>query len=343
MDNRKKNIIYSAVLLVSILIVWLYRKNDVSEPIKVEGKTMGTTYHVTYFDSKNRDFKTSIDSLLVVVNKSINNYDSTSEVSRFNRSKAGIAINLPYFFPPVEKAKEIFQASDGAFDPTVMPLVNAWGFGAGKQINPDSAQIDSIKTFVGFDKVQFRKDSIWKSEPRVQLDFGGIGQGFGADVITDFLRAKGVSNMLVELGGEGMAVGKNIKTGKSWEIGILDPNSTYENQFFKAYISLRDKSFTTSGNYFNYREIDGKKYSHTIDPDTGFPAQHAILSASIFATDCTTADAWGTAMMVMGHEKAIELVKKHPELDVLLMYSNAEGKVETFMTPGIQSFVKLEP
>ncbi|HZB13676.1 MAG TPA: FAD:protein FMN transferase [Chryseolinea sp.] len=343
MDNRKKNIIYSAVLLVSILIVWLYRKNDVSEPIKVEGKTMGTTYHVTYFDSKNRDFKSSIDSLLVVVNKSINNYDSTSEVSRFNRSKAGIAINLPYFFPPVEKAKEIFQASDGAFDPTVMPLVNAWGFGAGKQINPDSAQIDSIKTFVGFEKVQFTKDSIWKSEPRVQLDFGGIGQGYGADVITDFLRAKGVSNMLVELGGEGMAVGKNIKTGKSWEIGILDPNSTYENQFFKAYISLRDKSFTTSGNYFNYREIDGKKYSHTIDPDTGFPAQHAILSASIFATDCTTADAWGTAMMVMGHEKAIELVKKHPELDVLLMYSNAEGKVETFMTPGIQSFVKLEP
>ena len=343
MDNRKKNIIYSAVLFISILIVWLYRKNDVAEPIKVEGKTMGTTYHVTYFDNQNRDFKSSIDSLLAVVNKSINNYDSTSEVSRFNRSKAGIAISLPYFFPPVEKAKQIFQASDGAFDPTVMPLVNAWGFGAGKQINLDSAQIDSIKTFVGFDKVKFTKDSIWKSEPRVQLDFGGIGQGYGADVITDFLRAKGISNILVELGGEGMAVGKNIKTGKSWEIGILDPNSTYENQFFKAYISLKDKSFTTSGNYFNYREIDGKKYSHTIDPDTGFPAQHAILSASIFATDCTTADAWGTAMMVMGHEKAIELVKKHPELDVLLMYSNAEGKVETFMTPGIQSFVKLEP
>ena len=117
-----------------------------------------------------------------------------------------------------------------------MPLVNAWGFGAGKRINPDSAQVDSIKTFVGFEKVRFTKDSIWKSDPRVQLDFGGIGQGYGADVITDFLRSKGISNMLVELGGEGMAVGKNLKTGKSWEIGILDPNSTYENQFFKAYV-----------------------------------------------------------------------------------------------------------
>ena len=343
MDNRKKNIIYSSILFITILIVWLYRKNQVSEPVKVEGKTMGTTYHITYFDKNNRDFKNSIDSLLVVVNKSINNYDSTSEVSQFNQSKEGITIKLPYFFPPVEKSREIFQASGGAFDPTVMPLVNAWGFGAGKRINPDSAQVDSIKTFVGFEKVRFTKDSIWKSDPRVQLDFGGIGQGYGADVITDFLRSKGITNMLVELGGEGMAVGKNLKTGKSWEIGILDPNSTYENQFFKAYVALTDKSFTTSGNYFNYREINGKKYSHTIDPETGFPAQHAILSASIFTTDCATADAWGTALMVMGHEKAIELLKNHPELEVILMYSNAEGKVDTFITPGIQPFVKLEP
>ena len=343
MDNRKKNIIYSSILFISILIVWLYRKNQVSEPVKVEGKTMGTTYHITYFDKKNRDFKNSIDSLLIVVNKSINNYDSTSEVSQFNQSKEGITIELPYFFPPVEKSREIFQASGGAFDPTVMPLVNAWGFGAGKQINPDSAQVDSIKTFVGFEKVRFTKDSISKSDPRVQLDFGGIGQGYGADVITDFLRSKGISNMLVELGGEGMAVGKNLKTSKSWEIGILDPNSTYENQFFKAYVALTDKSFTTSGNYFNYREINGKKYSHTIDPETGFPAQHAILSASIFTTDCATADAWGTALMVMGHEKAIELLKNHPELEVILMYSNAEGKVDTFITPGILPFVKLEP
>jgi FAD:protein FMN transferase len=343
MDNRKKNIIYSAVLFIAILIVWLYRKDQIPEPVKVEGKTMGTTYHITYFDKNNRGFKNSIDSLLVVVNKSINNYDSTSEVSRFNRSKGGMTIKLPYFFPPIEKSKEISQASNGAFDPTVMPLVNAWGFGAGRQINPDSAQVDSIKTFVGFEKVQFTKDSIGKSDPRVQLDFGGIGQGYGADVITDFLKTKGITNMLVELGGEGMAVGKNLKTGERWQIGILDPNSTYENQFFKAYVSLTDKSFTTSGNYFNYHEINGKKYSHTIDPETGFPAQQAILSASIFTTDCTTADAWGTAFMVMGHEKAIELVKKHPELEVLLMYSDAEGKVATFMTPGIQPFIKLEP
>lgn len=347
MDNRKKNIIYSLLLFLAIFAVYMFRRNQgktiIQEPVKVEGKTMGTTYHITYFDIKQRNFKSSIDSLLIVVNKAINNYDPNSAVSQFNQNNKGIAITLPYFFPPIQKSREVFEASNGAFDPTVMPLVNAWGFGAGKQINPDSAQVDSIKTFVGFNKIQFTKDSITKSDPRVQLDFGGIGQGYGADVITDFLKSKGITNMLVELGGEGMAVGKNLKTGKSWEIGILDPNSTYENQFFKAYVSLSDKSFTTSGNYFNYREINGKKYSHTMDPGTGFPAQQPILSASIFATDCITADAWGTAIMVMGHEKAIELIKDHTELEVLLLYSSPDGKMETYITPGIRPFVKLEP
>lgn len=343
MDNRKKNIIYSIILFAGISAVWWYRGTKTMDAIKVDGKTMGTTYHVTYFDHNKRNFKNAIDSLLVLVNKSINNYDSTSEVSRFNRSERGSKIMLPYFFSPVEKADEVFRASKGAFDPTVMPLVNAWGFGPGRRIDPDSLQVDSLKAFVGFNRIRFSKDSVIKLDPRVQLDFGGIGQGYGADVITDFLKSKGITDMLVELGGEGMAVGTNVKSGKPWEIGILDPNSTYENQFFKAYVSLTDKSFTTSGNYFNYHEIDGKKYSHTIDPGTGFPARRAILSASIFTTDCITADAWGTAMMVMGHEKAIELVNTHPELDVILIYSNAEGKMETFITEGIKPFVKLEP
>lgn len=343
MTNRDKNILYSITLLLAILAVWMYRKKDVFEPVKVEGRTMGTTYHITYFDKNERDFKNAIDSLLVVVNRSINNYDSTSEVSRFNQSKKGVAIQYPYFYPPLKKSHEVFEASGGAFDPTVMPLVNAWGFGAGKQLTLDSSRVDSIKAYVGFEKIKYTEDSVLKSEPNIQLDFGGIGQGYGADVITGFLSSKGVANMLVELGGEGMAVGKNLKTGKPWEIGILDPNSTYERQFFKAYVSLTDKSFTTSGNYFNYHIIDGNKYSHTIDPETGYPAQRALLSASIFTTDCITADAWGTAMMVMGHEKAIELVNSHPEIDVLLIYTNSEGKMETFLTPGIRPFVKLEP
>lgn len=342
MDYRKRNIIYSLILFVAVFGVWLFRKNKAVVPMKVEGRTMGTTYHIIYFDDDKRNFKAAIDSILVVVNKSINNYDSTSEVSAFNRSKTGIAPALPYFIPPLRKSKEVFQASGGAFDPTVLPLVNAWGFGAGKRMKVDSAKVDSILAYVGYDKVKITEDSVSKSHPNIQLDFGGIGQGYGADVITDFLKSKGIEHMLVEVGGEGMAVGKNLASGNPWQIGILDPNSTYENQFFKAYVSLTDRSFTTSGNYFNYHEVDGKKYSHTIDPNTGFPARRALLSASIFAKNCLTADIWGTALMVLGHEKAIQVMSKFPEMDIILFYTGDSGKIETYISPGIQQYVTLE-
>src|SRR5690606_30621377 len=190
MDYRKRNIIYSLILFVAVFGVWLFRKNKEVVPMKVEGRTMGTTYHIIYFDEHKRNFKSAIDSILLVVNKSINNYDSTSEVSAFNRSKTGIVPELPYFIPPLQKAKEVFQASGGAFDPTVLPLVNAWGFGAGKRMTMDSARVDSILAYVGYDKVKITEDSVSKSHPNIQLDFGGIGQGYGADVVTEFLKSK---------------------------------------------------------------------------------------------------------------------------------------------------------
>lgn len=343
MSIRTKNIVYTLVLLTAMAAVWYYRKNQVPPFLQVEGETMATTYHVSYFDLQNRNFKTSIDSLFVLVNKSINNYDSTSEVSRFNRSVDGVEAKLPYLLPVLKTAQKVFTESNGAFDMTVMPLVNAWGFGPTKQAKPDSTKIDSLKALVGFEKITLAENRISKSDPRTQLDFGGIGQGYGADVIADFLKAQGIENMLVELGGEGVAWGTNLKTKKPWEIGILDPNSTRDNQFFKAYASLSNRAFTTSGSYFNYREVDGKKFSHTIDPETGYPVNRALLSATIFSSDCTTADAWGTALMVMGHEKAIELMKQHPELDVLLLYTNAEGKLESYVTDGIKPFVTINP
>jgi len=340
MDYRKKNILYTILLLVSVFAVFLYRKNQ-TVAISIEGNTMGTTYHVTYFDEQRRNFKPTIDSLLGLVNKSINTYDSSSEVSKFNRSKYGIAVRLPYLLPPLRVATEVFKSSQGAFDPTVMPLVNAWGFGPGKVFQMDSARVDSLKQFIGFEKVQLTQDSVMKLDARTQLDFGGIGQGYGADVITEFLKSKGIINMLVELGGEGMACGTNLDTGKPWKIGILDPNSIREKQFFKAYASLSDRSFTTSGNYFNYKEIDGRKYSHTINPETGYPVQREILSASVFTTDCTTADAWATAFMVMGHDRAVEILKQKKDLDAFLVFSTPDGKIETYMTEGISSFIEM--
>lgn len=350
MDNRWKNALYSLLLIVTLISVWRWRGSNklktgalIVEPIRIEGETMGTTYHITYFDDEKRNFKGSIDSLLILVNKSINNYDPESEVSHFNKSKSSFVYSLPYFFPAINKALEVAKASNGAFDPTVMPLVYAWGFGSKKDKPiPTKSQIDSIKLFIGFERVNFNTDSIWKANSKVQLDFGGIGQGYGADVMTDFLKGKGIKNMLVELGGEGMACGINLKSGKPWELGILDPNSKQDSLFFTAYVKLSDRSFTTSGNYFNYRIIDGKKYSHTIDPQTGYQAERAILSSSVFAADASTADAWATAFMVMGHEKAIELLKQHPELDAFFVYTSPVGTIETYYTQGLKDDIELK-
>jgi len=338
--NHYVKTLLSVMLFVFLFFVgWSYSHAWEKKPIRIDGRTMGTTYHITYFDAQARDFKTSVDSLLLLVNRSINTYDSSSEVSLFNSGKA-IKFNLPYFYPVLNKSKEVFDASSGAFDPTVMPLVNAWGFGPAREAMPDSARIDSLKQLVGFTKILFNPDSVWKTDDRIQLDFGGIGQGFGADIITAFLKGKGIKNMLVELGGEGMACGANLKSGKAWELGIVDPNSTHENQFLKAYVSLTDRSYTTAGNYFNYYEIDGRKYAHTIDPATGYPAQNDLLSVSVFSEDCTIADAWDTALMAMGREKAIALLRQHPEIDAFLIFSTPQG-LGTFATEKIAPYLTI--
>ena len=338
MSTRLKNIIYSVLLILAVLAVMQYRKGKSLEVIRLEGKTMGTSYHVTYFDEKGRNFQQSVDSLLILVNRSISTWDTTAEISVFNRSKRGIQFGLPYFIRPLEISALVHAASSGAYDPTVMPLVNAWGFGPKKVSVPDTAEVETVKSFVGFEKIHFDKDSLIKSDKRVQLDFSAIGQGFGADVITDFLKVKGVTDMLVEVGGEGMAVGINKKTGKPWRLGLVNPMKP---ESFIGYITLENKSFSTSGNYFNYREVNGIRYAHTINPITGYPTEHQIMSASVFAENCTLADAWATAFMSMGHEKAIEVLKQHPELEACLIWS-VPGGMERHLTPGLNNMIEFE-
>ena len=337
MTARTKNSIYSLVLIIAVAAVWWWRKQD--KPILIEGKTMGTSYHITYFDEQNRNFKASVDSLLVLVNKCISTWDSTSEISRFNKAHHSIKFELPYFLPPLQVSQKVVSATHGAFDPTVMPLVNAWGFGPKKVQKPDTTEVERVKAFVGFEKLSFNQDSLWKNDPRVQLDFSGIGQGYGADVVTDFLKSKGITNALIEVGGEGMAIGKNIKTERPWTLGLVNPILP---ETYIGYITLENKSFSTSGNYFNYRIVDGRRYSHTIDPATGYPSNKAILSASVFSDDCTTADAWATAIMCMGHEKAIELLKGQPNIGVCLLYSNESGGVERFVSENVAALISFE-
>jgi len=311
-------------------------------PMYIEGRTMGTTYHVTYFDSQNRNFQADIDTILVRINKSISTYDPSSEVSVFNRAGLGLEFRIPYFYQVLEKSKIVYEASGGAFDPTVMPLVNAWGFGPARPMQPTPFQIDSMRSFVGFSKLKFDHHGIRKSDPRTQLDFGGIGQGFAVDVIAEFLKQKGIVHILVELGGEGLALGKNILHDRNWRIGILDPASTENEQRSKLYVAISGMSFTTSGNYFNYREIRGKRYGHTISPFTGYPVEDELLSASVFAKDCATADAWATAFMVMGLKKSIEAVGREKNLDAIFFYAAPDGEIRSYLTPRIQTFLISE-
>lgn len=338
------------MLTVFIFLIFFFfnvifpdKKQPLPEPLVLEGVTMGTTYRVLYFDEpRHRNFGRAVDSILISVNKSISTYDPSSEISRFNRSERGIRTKNFFFCDILKRSKAIYDASDGAFDPTVMPLVNAWGFGPDDSYALSHKKVDSLRRFIGFEKVRISGKKIRKEVAEVQLDMGGIGQGYGADVIFNFLKSKGVSDMLVELGGEGIASGKNLNKDKPWTIGILDPNSTQEKQFFKAYVELDNQSFTTSGNYFNYRIINGRKYGHTIDPASGYPVQHSVLSASVFARDCTTADGLATAFMVMGLEKAIEKTGALTDVEAVFMYADKDGNLKVYITPGIKDQVKLE-
>lgn len=340
MNNRLKNAVYTLILLASLLTVYFVRRSKVEPQLVISGRTMGTTYHIIYFDKEERDFSGPVDSLLTVFNQSVNTYLADSEITTFNTGHS-LRFDLPFFLPVLERSKEIAAASNGAFDPTVMPLVNAWGFGPAQAMHPDSIQIDSILQFVGMEKILFNKDSLWKSDPRVQLDFSAIAKGFGVDVVANFLRGEGITNMFVEIGGEVVTAGSNINEKRPWQVGILDPNSTQDNQRFIAFAELTDKALATSGNYFNYRMEDGKKYSHTIDPATGYPVQREILSASVFAGNCMTADAWATAFMVMGHERAIALLDSLEGVEAFITYSNSDGTIGTYATAGIEGAITL--
>lgn len=340
MNNRARNILYTIFLLASVYVVYTIRKKPDEPRIAFAGRTMGTTYSVIYYDSKERDLQMSVDSLLIAFNQSLNTYLPESEISRFNTGTS-FRFGLSFFYPVLKRSREIYGSTNGAFDPTVMPLVNAWGFGPAEPLHPDTVQVDSILQFVGMDKIRFNEDSVWKDDPRVQLDFSAIAKGYGVDVVAGFLKEKGIKNLFVEIGGEVVTFGTNIGERRPWQVGILDPNSSLDEQWYIAYAQLEDMALATSGNYFNFRVEEGRKFSHTIDPDTGYPVQRTILSASVFADDCMTADAWATAFMVMGEERAIEILNSRDDIKAFLTYSEDDGSVGTFASAGLNDILKL--
>ena len=333
--------------------------------LTVEGKTMGTYYRVTYRDTVDRDFSKEIDSLLVKINSEINTYEPNSTISQFNKTDSVYELGLSFkdyadclsypqtcgkvknrhFYANFLVAKVAHERTRHNFDPTIMPLVNYWGFGytphkAVTQV--DSARVDSLLQFIGFEKVKLIDRNgfavLTKTLPQVQIDFGGTGQGYGIDAVSDYLEWKGISDYLVDIGGESRARGKNPR-GKWWTIGINTPKSEASTTDFTRVIELRNMSVSTSGNYRNFYEVDGQKYSHFISPVTGFPEKNTLLSASLFGKDCLLPDALATGLMVMGVDEAYTLASQLEGIDALFIYSDEAGELQVKYTTGVEDIL----
>ncbi len=337
MKNFKRLLPVFIILL--LLILWLYReKKMIAVEVSLSGNTMGTDYHITYLVKGGADYQQQIDSLLKVWNMSMSTFIPGSEISYFNTHDT-LVYRSKYFYPVLLKSREVYKATGGAFDPTVMPLVNAWGFGPARESMPDSAQVDSILQYIGFDKLDFDATKVWKKKKGIQLDFSAIAKGYGVDVIGNYLLSKGVENYIVEIGGEVRSRGKN-KKDKLWTAGIEDPKVDVLESKITAVLKLNNEAVATSGNYRNYYVKNGKKYSHEINPFTGYPAEQNILSASVIAPDCMTADAFATGFMVLGLDGSLKVLEKRKDLKVYFIYSDAKGNVKTYMSNGVKDMIR---
>lgn len=339
-EYAKKNRVYALLLLATFAAVYLYREYYRPQPpagVAISGETMGTTYSVKYLDPEKRNLQAGIDSVLQVFNQSLSTYIPDSEISRFNREDTFL-FHLPYFLEVLEASKEVYQVSDGAFDPTIGPLARSWGFGPGREKIPDSARVDSLLLLVDFSGIQWDSEKVWKAKKGMMLDFNAIAKGQGVDVVANYLVTQGISDMFVEIGGEIVAKGTN-PSGELWKVGINRPDANADQQSTEAIVQLDNRAIATSGNYRNFRVVDGKKFAHTISPFTGYPVEHSLLSASVFADNCMRADAYATAFMVVGLEKTKEILAADPTLDALLIYADENGEYQIFTTSGIEGYL----
>ena len=319
------------------------------EYLTIKGQTMGTTYTITYENVIKQNLKEEIDSLLVQFNKSVSTYDPTSTISRFNSSTTQFCYSSQedqYLLESLSKALQISEETNGAFDPTIMPLVNFWGFGY-KERNkveiPNQKTIDSLVNLVGYKKlgIMILNDTVCISRdiPNMSIDLSAPAKGHGVDVVASLLSSYGIENFMVEIGGEVVTSGVNSKNDY-WTIGINRPVKGAGIDEIQLPVKLIDRALATSGNYRNYYETGNITYAHIIDPNTGDSRPTDILSASIIADNCLTADAYATACMVLGLEKAKALMSKNKaKVDALFIYVDETNQFKYYYTKGFANYV----
>lgn len=345
-----------SIIAINFLLIVLScnQKESPAKYFEVSGETMGTYYHITFGAQDDYPEQSDIDQWLADLNMALSTYVKNSTISQFNRSDQGISAKelhdeklARYFFDNIFISKEINAKSDGYFDPTVMPLVNYWGFGydhTQELTEIDTQKVDSLKQLVGFNKLKISsgdQPSVSKSDHKVELDFSAVAKGYAIDIVSRILEDSfSIRNYLVDIGGESRAKGVNSQ-GNIWRIGISEPmeNSPFNN--FKFIVELKDKSIATSGNYRNFYEIDGRKISHTMNPKTGFFERNNLLSASVLTEECGIADGYATACMAMGFEKAKKMIEEDASLEAVFIYIDSTNQIKHYITPAISQFVTL--
>ena len=322
-----------------LIVIFSSCRNSPSKYIYNEGFIYGTMYHIVYESPEGKDFQEEITEKLNEYNMIFSTYEKESVISKINNNQP---VKLdPLFIECFKRSMQISEITNGAFDITAGPMVNAWGFGPEDKKKMTDEIIDSLKQITGYQKIRLEDGKIIKEHPEMKLDMSAVAKGFTCDLLANFLDEKGCEKYMVEIGGEVVALGQNER-GRVWTIGISKPD---ENAFFtsneiQAKVELPKDAMATSGNYRNYYEEDGQRFAHTIDPRIGSPVQHSLLSATVLAGDCMTADAFATAFMVMGLDKSAELTKDLPELKVYFIYSDENAGNSIYMSERFRDHLK---
>ena len=337
--KRQQSIIIVVLLTIVGLIFW--NRSEKKEFIYNEGLIFGTSYHISYASSRGEDLNTAIrQELMEVVDNSLSTFNPNSIISKINNNEAHQTDSA--FEKVFITAQKISQLTNGAFDMTVAPLVNRWGFGYNPQNKdiPSEQEITEILQYIGYKKVKLEQHQVIKKHPKTQLDGSAIAKGYAVDVAAKFLESHGIKDYMVEIGGE-IRVGGSKQNNQKWRLGIdrpVDDPAAIE-RVIDTVLTITDHAIATSGNYRQFYYKEGKRYSHTIDPISGHPVDHSLLSATVIAPDCMTADALATACMVMGAKKGIALAEQLKNIEVYFIIDD-HGKYKEVFSSGMNKFLK---
>ncbi len=337
MERNHRIVIMKRIAFFIGFLALLASCNRGPQKMVLQGEAQGSYYAITYFDEQGRNFQQEIDSIFHAVDVSVNLWVDTSVISKVNRNEE---VKLDFIFiDNFRIAQKAALLSDGYFDPTISPIVAAWGFSYkhGDTITPQL--IDSLKQLVNYRNIRIEDGKVVKANPAMTLDFNAIAQGYTSDLIASFLDSRGIKNYLVDTGGEIMARGEK-PNDQPWIVGIEKPADNWDSeQVVHTRITLRDKGLVTSGSTRKYVERNGKRYSHCIDPKTGYPVEHNVLSVTVLAENSVWADALASICMVMGMEKSLPLIESMNGVEAYYIYVNEQNTLETFATDGFAKLV----